>query len=254
MISRREKEMSSNKGGFWRKVAGAFVEIDEPAAPPSTADLPPNDAEETAALLAQLGGAPPTPPQAPPAAPPLPVTDIIENRPFSDIYAQAGVPTVHQTAEQLLTILDGLAAMPKEACRLAVKKMDEADDRWTIADVQLDAENKRRALQSAVDGLKARVATEEHSAIAERENADKLLTEAESAIQAQIAQLTQELTEFRAAAAEKKAAADAQLANVREVAHRESARIESELFRLSRITAFFETTPFNAPPPLPPRS
>ncbi len=238
--------MSANKGSFWRKVAGAFVEMDDPApgAPAPSSDA---DAAETAALVAQLdGSAKPAPP------PPTIKIDIEEGQAFSEIYNKAGVPVVHQTAEQLLTILDGLAAMPKEACRLAIKAMDDADDRWTIADVQTDAERKRQVLQGAIDGLQNRISAAEKSAMAERESADNLLSEAEAAILAQITQLQTELEEFRTAAVAKKAAADAQVAATRDVVARESARLQSELFRLSRVTAFFETTsPINVPPPLP---
>lgn len=258
----------SNQGGFWRKVASAFVEIEPGSGPaptpsggsaPSAADLA-AAAADTEALLAQLdGGAKPAAKAAPaPLAPHVPgdtpvgsVEEVPEGLPFSEIYGEAGVAHVHHTAEQMLQILDGLQAMPSEARRMAVQAMDAADDRWTLDDVVQDARQKREVLSQHCDHLAGIASAAEAQTTAEKAAADELLGQAEATIHEQIAQLEAELAAFRQDAADRKATATAHLQAVRDAVARETARHQSEIFRLQRIQAFFEaqTATANTPNP-----
>jgi hypothetical protein len=86
------------------------------------------------------------PPPASASAPPVVRVEVVGQRrgraaprapPLSELYQKAAkMRAVAHTAEQLLAILDGLAALPPEACPTSrCKAMDAADDRWTVADV-----------------------------------------------------------------------------------------------------------------------
>jgi hypothetical protein len=272
----------AGQGGFWKKVAGAFVEFDDPKAPPTQA-APPSSVEDDLAsaerLLRELNAgsrgaepakaparaADPFPPtgggtpasgggQTPPAfSPPTlaPAGDgsgAITPVPFADLYTGARVPPVHNTAEQMLAILDGLAAMPPEACRMAVTAMDAADDRWTVADVLVDARLKVEALAAYTAQVSERATAAVTKAEADRAAIDKGLTEAESAIQQQIAQLQAELASFQADAAEERARIDAELQAVKEGVASEAARVQAEIARLGRVRTFLEPmVPGSAP-------
>ncbi len=239
--------MASNKG-FWRKVAGAFVEFDDDGAPsvpstaPSSMDAELADADR---LLRELQGAsapssPPTaatPTGAPTVAPSAP-SSLTEGRPLAELYASAGVPTVAQSAEQLLAILDGLAALPPEARRLAVKAMDDADDRWSVTDVYDDARRKTEALVGYLHAAERSVSDVQAQVAAERAQVDKVLMEAEAEIEKQIAALQAELASFRADATAQHQSLEAQVQTARDGLSRESARVQAEVSRLGRVATF----------------
>lgn len=278
-------------GGFWKKVAGAFVEFEEqpggarrPPTPPSAGNV---DADIASAeqLLRELergkksdpfpptGGAsgarpgaappaasaPPPPSQPATASPTGAAASVPEGAAFSDLYTGAGIATPHHTAEQMLAILDGLAAMPPEACRLAVQAMDAADDRWTVADVLRDANAKVEVLSRFTSEVSQRAIGAAAQAEADRLAIDKNLVEAESTIQAQIAALQAELESFRTEAANERARVDAQLTTIQEAVARESARVQSEIARLGRVRTFLDplvntgapASQFGAPAPQP---
>lgn len=253
--------------GFWRSVAGAFVEFDEAAPRAGRTDL---DAtlKSTEALLAEIGGgkgatkpsAQPGSPGAAPAGPPpkaaappparegSSAAPIEEGGDLAALYAQRGLPTVAHTAEQMLAILDGLAALPPDAARVAIKAMDDADDRWTVTDVLNDARAKTDALVHHVNDLAARAQAAAEAAHQERGQVDTMLAEAEAEIQRQIAALQGELDQFRADAAARRAEIDAAASATRDAAARESGRVQAEIARLGRIASFLgPLTRANAP-------
>jgi hypothetical protein len=262
--------------GFWRKVAGAFVEFEDAPAKSDTVD---DDLAKAEALVRELdarASAPSTPqvapvvspvasprPASPPPPPPAPppvagpgtspvgsAPDVPEGATYASFYAEAGLPSVHHTAEQMLAILDGLAAMPREASRLAVKAMDDADDRWTVDDVIGDGRRKRQVLEAVVAKLHGWAGDAEARAASEVAEADAVEKQAEATIEEQIAQLRAELDAFRAEAAERRVQAQTSLQASRDAVARETARMQSELYRLSRLEAFFEApaTPNPTPP------
>jgi hypothetical protein len=239
--------MSTNQG-FWRKVAGAFVEFDDagaaaptpaPSGPPSGLDAEIADADR---LLRELQAGAPTSSAAPSApgasSPPEAAPPFAEGRPLPELYAEAGVPAAAQSAEQLLAILDGLAALPPEARRLAVKAMDDADDRWSVADVYDDARRKTEALVGYLHAAERSVADVQARVAAERAQVDKVLLEAEAEIEKQIAALQAELASFRSDAAAQHQALEAQVQAAREGLTRESTRVQSEVTRLGRVATF----------------
>jgi hypothetical protein len=245
--------------GFWKKVAGAFIEFEDKGgqAPASSSD---DELAKAEALIREMdsGKSAAKAPLPPPAPPPPPVAgpgttavgsapDVPEGAPFSTFYVEARVPAVYNTAEQMLAILDGLAAMPREASRLAIKAMDDADDRWTVADVVEDGRNKRQALEAVVAKLQGWAQEAESRASAETAEADDFEKQAEQTIQAQIEQLQAELAQFRKEASERRVQTQAALAASRDAVARETARMQSEIYRLSRIEAFFEASPGSAP-------
>lgn len=264
----------TGKGGFWRKVAGAFVEFEEgPGAPRPPAPPPSIEAElaSTEKLLQELSAgrsasssafpppaAAPPPPPASTSAPPPPTSasstgaELPAGASFSDLYTAAKIAPVHHTAEQLLAILDGLAAMPPDACRLAVQAMDAADDRWTVADVLQDARAKVEVLAKAAGDLAQRGQQATDKARADQTLVDSQLAEAETTIQQQIAQLQAELESFRAEAAQQRAQIEADLSAARDVVSRETTRVQGEIARLGRVRAFLEPI-VGAPPSTPSR-
>lgn len=266
----------TTKGGFWRKVAGAFVEFDESRAAPGRTAPPPASLDDqlasTEKLLQELSSGrsafPPDAPKAtPPAAPPGPASppagppapgspppaDVSEGTSFSDLYTAARVPPVHHSAEQLLAILDGLAAMPPDACRMAVQAMDAADDRWTVADVLSDARAKIEVLTKSAADLTSRAQAAADKARADHATVDAQLAEGEAAIQEQIAQLQAELDAFRSDAAAQRAEIDATLTSTRDAVARETTRVQGEIARLGRVRAFLEPIVGSAPSPSSPR-
>lgn len=272
----------TGKGGFWRKVAGAFVEFDEsqvrPAGRPSVPG-PSLDDElaSTEKLLQELSAGkassssafppsaspPPPPPSASAAGASAPSAGVstgapagassgpplVEGASFSDLYTASGVRPVHHSAEQMLAILDGLAAMPPDACRMAVQAMDAADERWTVAEVLADARAKIEALARAAGDLATRGQQATDKAKADHATVDAQLAEAESTIQQQIAQLQAELETFRAEAAQQRAQIDGDLAAARDAVSRETNRVQGEIARLGRVRTFLE--PMVGPPPAP---
>jgi hypothetical protein len=254
----------AERKGFWKSVAGAFVEFEEPkrGASPGPASID-DTLASTEALLAELGGkgAPSRPPStsaphAAPSAPPPPrpptssgnAAPLAEGAPLSELYQKAGVPTVAHTAEQMLAILDGLAALPPEAARVAIKAMDDADDRWSVGDVVTDARLKTDVLVGHVNELASHAQAAAAAATQEAAEVDRMLAEAEAEIQKQIAALQAELDQFRADAAARRAEIDQRLTAAREGAARDSGRVQAEIARLGRISTFLGPM---LPPPTP---
>ncbi len=159
--------------------------VESESAPPMAADPA---AEPVIASQAPVA-AEPVPDGTPVEAAPLPSGE----RPFDQIYAEQALPAVPFSAEKLLRVLDGLAALDPGARKAAVQALDAADDAWAIDDVLGDAERKKRALEIARRGLEqqARLALESaREAIAAREARQQ---EATTRIRQQIADLAGEL-------------------------------------------------------------
>lgn len=233
----------SGGAGFWRKVAGAFVEFEGQRPPPDGGSIDTTLAD-TDALLRELGagrGVPAAePPPPPPVAAPPPGTPIATGVAFGELYTNANVPAVHHTAEQLLAIVDGLAAMPPEAARIAVKAMDDADDRWTLTDVLGDSTRKIDALAAHLSTLAAQGQSAQDRAAQEQAAIASALSEAEATIAQQIAQLQAELQSFQADAAKRRAEVDAEVTATRAAVTAESDRVQAEIARLGRLRTFLD--------------
>lgn len=238
-----------------------LVEIDEQAAPPEP-EIDDLDDDELLALLGddassdappgepavdETAPAPPPPP-LPPSAPPAAAgaeaaeglsSEVEEGRPFEAIYAAAQVPESPFSAEKLLRVLDGLAAMDPVTRKTAILAMDAADDVWTIDDPLLDAERKSRALQSAQVDLARTLEAAEQRAAAEIQAQDEAQAEAVELIKQQIAELEKTMAEVVGEATTQREAARNGLLSTRTAVARETARFAAEMERLGRLKHTF---------------
>jgi hypothetical protein len=181
----------------------------------------------------------------------VPEGPIAEQRPFDDIYAEQSVAPAAFTAEKLLKILDGLAALDPAARIAAVRALDAADDAWTIDDALLDAERKTRALGNARATLEqqARAALEQaRRDVTER---DQRQQDAVGGIRKQIADLEALLEREVARATEEKAAFENSARATKEACLREVARLDAEADRLKRLAATFGAAPAAPAAPTP---
>ena len=227
--------------GFFRKITSALVDTGEADAPVDAAAL-----EQELAAIRKAGGmlpaAPasgtvaPTPaPVAPAPAPVAGSTTITEGTPFSELYAKASVKPAVYTAEMLLQVLDRLKALPKDQVATMVAAMDEADDRWTVAEVLEDATQKRTALQAYTAALSSALAAAQASTNAAILAADDSFQEITKEVRAQIAELEKTLAEAKTATDAEKVAMTEQLAATSAAHTRETTRVTAEYERMGRI-------------------
>ena len=179
---------------------------------------------------------------------PIEGSAIREQRPLDEIYAEAQVAGSPFSAEKLLRILDGLAALEPSARTAAVRALDAADDSWSIDDALLDAERKVRALDTARKQLEdqARAALEQaRGAIDAREQRQQ---DAVARIRQQIAELEALLEREVTRATEEKAALHDAARAAKQACAREAARYEAEIARLRRLAEIFAPPPAGAAP------
>ena len=194
------------------------------------------------AVADPLAATEPTPEPAPVAA----LGELVEQRPFEQIYAEQSLASVPFTAEKLLRVLDGLAALDPAARKAAVQALDAADDTWSIDDVLLDAERKTRALDVAKRGLEQHARTILQGAREAVEARELRQQEAVTRIRQQIGDLEALLEREVARATEEKSQLDAEARATKDACQREIARIDLEAARLTRIAAIFGTQTANA--------
>jgi len=228
-------------GGFFKKVAGAFVELDQSSA--STDPVSPDELNaEAAALLAEIeagaeSSAAPEPPPPPPA-PPAGDGRVEVGVPFDQLYARASVPTSPYTAEMLLRVAEGLKALPPAQALAAVEAMDAADDRWTVGDVLLDADRKMEALRAARKAVDAAVAGARSVHESTTRTIDEHLARTEETVRTQIAELEQIRKEARDVATTERAAALSEMEATRQAAAAEVDRLDVEIRRLGEVHDF----------------
>jgi len=208
----------------------------------------PPDAEDIERLLAETramtaaneaASAAPQAEEAPPPAQAAPIAGLPEGQPLDALYAQAEVPQSPYPAEQLLRLLDGLAAMEPSVRKAAVIAMDNADDTWTIGDAVLDAERKVHVLQRAAAALDDVVAATESQAAEQTAAQDARAAEASDKIRAQIAELEALLAEELSAVAGERARIDSHARQTRAARDRERARLNQEMDRLTALYPLF---------------
>lgn len=240
--------------GFLKTLAKVgLVELDEEERVALSSDPQPMepsiDDAELQRLLAEeaeipdFGAEPQTAGPAPAPAPPTPsggtASGPAENRPFEEIYAEAGVPISPFPAEKLLKLLEGLKAMDPATRKVAVLAMDAADDDWTVADAVLDAQRKAKALREAENACRASLTAVEQQVDHELAEHDRYREQATASIRQQIADLEALLEEELRKVAENKAQAQASLRAHRDAYQREVARCEAEIGRLLELTTMF---------------
>ncbi|TNE87965.1 MAG: hypothetical protein EP330_16895 [Deltaproteobacteria bacterium] len=233
----------------WKSVGRLFVIPDEEGqggAPSGDVDLDKLLAE-TRAMAGDIPDDLPEASEAPPAAPPMPppptvVPEVDEGAPLADLYSEAGVPASPYTAEKLLKVMDGLAALAPNVRHAAIAAMDAAEDSWTIEDAVLDAQRKSDVLKSEAKRLTEVERAAEASAAAKTADAEKHLSEATETIRQQIAEMEQLLQAEAASVASLKADIAAELENTRQACRRRAQTLRSELDRLSIVVTSFAST------------
>jgi hypothetical protein len=229
--------------GFFKKMAGAFVEIEETAPelePVSTDDLN----AEAAALLAEIEAGADRDPEPPQPPPPRDDGDaqLQLGLPFEEIYRRLGVPRSPYTAEMLLRVVEGLRALPAAQALAAVEAMDAADDRWAVVDVISDADQKARALVTLRDEMQGAIASAEQLHASTSQAIDTALLAAETEISKQIAELEALRKEARQTGATERAAALSDLEATRQACAAEADRLDGEVKRLTQVHTFLGTT------------
>ncbi|HEY0659968.1 MAG TPA: hypothetical protein VGD21_01380 [Lysobacter sp.] len=211
-----------------------LVEIeDEPVPAPAEEPAPP--AELNAAL-----------PDAT-TAPVLP-SDIVENRPFEDLYREHQIPPSPYAAEKLLKVLDGLRAMQPEMRRTAVLAIDSADDSWAVEDAVLDAMRKIKVLETAKQGLTQAAQAAVANAQSELEAREQQQQEAITHIRKQIADLEAMLAREVEGATRDKADIQAAKRAAEEACLRERMRIDAQIELLQDVPRNFGSDDKAAPP------
>jgi hypothetical protein len=212
-----------------------LVEIeDEPA--PAPAEEPQAAPAELNATLAD--------------ATPVPVlpSDIVENRPFEDLYREHQIPPSPYSAEKLLKVLDGLRAMQPEMRRTAVLAIDSADDSWAVEDAVLDAMRKIKVLEAAKQGLTHAAQAAVTSAQAELEAREQQQQETITHIRKQIADLEAMLAREVEGATRDKADIQAAKRAAEEACLRERMRIDAQIELLQDVPRNFGSDDKAAPP------
>jgi hypothetical protein len=183
-------------------------------------------------------------------APPPVLVDgnLQEQRPFDDIYAEQGVESAAFSADKLLRILDGLAALDPVSRKAAVIALDSADDSWSLDEVLADAERRTRALDAAKRQLEAHVRSALQEAREAIEARDQKQNDAVTRIRQQITDLEALLQREVTRSTEEKAALEANARATKDACVRESARLDQERTRLGRIAEIFGTDKASSPP------
>ncbi len=194
-------------------------------------------APETDAAVVET--APAEPVAAVEPEPSAPIGELVEQRPFDQLYADQSVPPVPFTADKLLRVLDGLAALDPVSRKAAVQALDAADDTWSIDDVMLDAERKAKALAAAKRDLEQHARAALQSAREAIEARDVRQQDAVTRIRQQITDLEALLAREVTRATEEKTQFDAQARATKDACQREITRIDLETTRLARIGAIF---------------
>ena len=149
-------------GGFFRKVAGAFVEFEDSEESEAGSGASLDDiTNDSAALLAQLesiqaeemapgSGGTSTGDAQPP---PIPADGSILSLTAEQVCAAAGIPEGPNAAPKVIKMIAGLAMFPPEQQVVMVRAMDAADESWSEQAVASDADARKAALQAHLQAL-----------------------------------------------------------------------------------------------------
>ena len=204
----------------WNAFSSLFVK--PPEAPVYTPEPEPEPEPEVAPLL-NTSGSP----------------EIVEGRPYADIYTGAGVPASTFPVEKLLAVIEGLANMSPDQIRMVIAAMDAADSTWVIEDPVHDAQNKIVVLQSEQARLSSTVKAIEAQGQAEAATEDEELLAMSADIKSQIEALQAKLQAAILETTQAKTQIETYTRSSKEAALRETARLESEVRRLNRVPNTF---------------
>jgi hypothetical protein len=165
--------------------------------------------------------------------------EIVEGRPYADIYVAANVPTSAFPVEKLLAVIEGLANMSPDQIRMVIAAMDAADSSWVIEDPVTDAQNKIVVLQSEQARLSSTIKAIEAQGQAEAATEDEDLLAMSADIKSQIETLQADLQAAILETTQAKTQIETYTRSSKEAAARETARLESEVRRLNRVPNTF---------------
>lgn len=236
---------------FFRKVAGAFVEL-PPEAPQKPAHEPEMSSADIADLLRQIPTPPaeapveppPTPNPAPRAAPEpapkadAPPSDVLNLTP-DQIFEAAGIEDGPNSAQRLLKMLAGLAMFPPEQQLAMVRALDAADASWSESNVLADARLRQQTLRTHLDKVERDYA-KKVAAISERGRDAQNMGDATVAdIDRQILELQRLRQEALGETARGIAALDAERRDVDASVARARSAINEAQSRFSQLINFF---------------
>lgn len=154
--------------GFFRKVAGAFVELEDDGkgadveSDATTAASLAEITRETSALLAQLEGRPAAPPASAatghavaagePAAAGSGAASVLQMN-ADQVFAAAQLPDGPNSAERILKLISGLSMFPPEQQVVMLRAMDAADEGWSEPEVLEDARTRQSVLRRHLQAL-----------------------------------------------------------------------------------------------------
>jgi hypothetical protein len=237
--------------GFFRKVAGAFVEF--PAGFPEGADRSdgshPASSDDISALLQQIGSPDPSGGHASDLDEPTdrasrprrggpPQGDALAIGP-DELFEQAGIADGPNSAIRLMKILAGLGTFPPEQQLAMVRALDAADASWNESSVLGDARSRQAALHDHLDGIE-----QEHARRLEALSASAREAQSEgdaviADIDRQIAELQQLRHEALTETAGVVAALDAERREVDAARQRARASVADVSAKLSELIGFF---------------
>lgn len=163
-----------------------------------------------------------------------PSTGIVENRPLGEIYASAGISDSGMTINRVIDVMKGLASLPPDAQKVAIRAMDSADDSWSIEDVHRDAKQRLAALEGEKARIRTSLQAEKDSAATELAELDQATGEVKADIEAQIASLQEQLAKQLGEAAARRQQTEERIRTTEATAQREVDRLERERSRLTQ--------------------
>jgi hypothetical protein len=144
---------------FLRKVAGAFVVLDESPSTGAEPPLPPGVEEitrETSSLLAQLETrVPSSDPSAGGVVAGSAVAGSLLDLTAEEVFRKQAIEDSPNSSLRLLKLIAGISMFPKEQQLAMVRAMDLADDTWTEAAVVADARRRQGILREHLNNVAA---------------------------------------------------------------------------------------------------
>jgi hypothetical protein len=241
-------------GGFFRKVAGAFIYLDEeaknaqPRADEGQLDHVALDASE---LINQLGHAAAPAPEAggasPEALPPPPSGSSTMELTADQVFAAAALADGPNSAQRVLKIIAGLAMFPKEQQAVMVRAMDAADESWSEKEVLDDARRRQASLRNHIQAIEAEKTERLQWVAANAQSAEAEGRRSLETIDRQLAELQQLRAQTIASTTSALGELEHQRKQVEESAEKARRGITTVINALSELITFFTGSEPRAP-------
>jgi hypothetical protein len=247
--------------GFFRKVAGAFIEIEREQEEPKGSEMESGGSLEAmnrdaAQLLAQLEGKGPGVP--PPLAQsqyssfnsPSPEPTVSEYSTLEmnadQVFTAGGLLDGPNSAQRILKLIAGLSMFPAQQQVLMLRAMDAADDTWSEAEVLEDARRRqsvlRRHLQIMDNERNSRLTAINQRIEETRTEGQKLIQQ----IDEQLAQLQKERETAVIGVTNAVGDLEQEKKSLEATAENASRGITQVINSLSQLITFFSGTPGNS--------